>query len=99
VSLGVFITSPQYLSSRKAAPFSYSREYSRLFHPLNILCFTLISVRKIMLTSLHTFIGFLYLTLGTLGGSLGTAFALCTRFELGMPGYVRLGDNFHSYNV
>ena len=52
-----------------------------------------------MLTSLHTFIGFLYLTLGTLGGSLGTAFALCTRFELGMPGYVRLGDNFHSYNV
>ena len=33
------------------------------------------------------------------GGSLGTAYSLCMRLELGMPGYVLLTDNFHAYNV
>ena len=50
-------------------------------------------------TSLHTWIGLIYIIAGTLGGSLGTAYSLCMRWELGMPGYVLLNDNFHDYNV
>ena len=47
----------------------------------------------------HTFIGLIYIIAGTLGGSLGTAYSLCMRWELGMPGYVLVIDNFHDYNV
>merc|ERR1711976_967312 len=54
---------------------------------------------KIMLTSIHTFIGLYYIIAGTLGGSVGTALSVSTRFELGMPGYVLINDNFHEYNV
>ena len=50
-------------------------------------------------TSLHTWIGLIYIIAGTLGGSLGTAYSLCMRWELGMPGYVLVIDNFHDYNV
>ena len=50
-------------------------------------------------TSLHTFIGLIYIIAGTLGGSLGTAYSLCMRFELGIPGYVIINDKFHDYNV
>jgi heme/copper-type cytochrome/quinol oxidase subunit 1 len=59
----------------------------------------LIDQSKIILSALHTFIGILYIIAGILGGSLGTAFALSTRFELGMPGYTIINDNFHEYNV
>ena len=52
-----------------------------------------------MLTSIHTFIGLYYIIAGTLGGSVGTALSVSTRFELGMPGYVLINDNFHEYNV
>ena len=47
----------------------------------------------------HTFIGLMYIIAGSIGGSLGTASSLCMRWELGMPGYVLLNDNFHDYNV
>ena len=57
-----------------------------------------VSIRWIF-TSNHTFIGIIYIIAGTVGGSLGTAYSLCMRLELGMPGYVLLTDNFHAYNV
>ena len=50
-------------------------------------------------TSLHTWIGLIYIIAGTLGGSLGTAYSLIMRWELGMPGYVLVISNFHDYNV
>jgi len=42
------------------------------------------------MSTIHTFIGLIYLFAGIIGGSLGTAFALSTRFELGMPGTIFL---------
>jgi hypothetical protein len=57
------------------------------------------NIKKIVLNTIHTFIGLIYNIAGTLGGSLGTATSSLTRFELGMPGYVLNSDNFHSYNV
>jgi len=42
------------------------------------------------MSTIHTFIGLIYVFAGIIGGSLGTAFALSTRFELAMPGSIFL---------
>ena len=37
--------------------------------------------------------------MGTLGGSLGSAYSFLIRIELGIPGYVLLQKKFHHYNL
>jgi cytochrome c oxidase subunit 1 len=41
----------------------------------------------------------MYIMVGTIGASLGSAYSFLMRIELGIPGYVLLENNFHDYNV
>ena len=41
----------------------------------------------------------MYVLMGTIGGSRGSAYSFLMRIELGIPGYVLLENNFHDYNV
>jgi heme/copper-type cytochrome/quinol oxidase subunit 1 len=41
----------------------------------------------------------MYIIVGSIGASLGSAYSFLMRIELGIPGYVLLENNLHDYNV